>query len=95
MAKAEKVLIENKLLKSIFKTKFLDKITEFETDISPIGVVFINETEIDGDKKGIPIVWSHHNREEIKNGQLHVESPNSELMEFFIKLIEEDFDESE
>jgi len=94
MAKAEKVLIENKLLNSIFKKEFLEGISEFETTIFPIAVVFINEMKIDGEKKGIPIILSHHTSEDIKNKQLHIESQNSDLMEFFIKFMEEDFDES-
>ena len=92
MAKAEKVLIENKLLNSIFKKEFLERISEFETEIFPIAVVFINEIKIGVEKKGIPIILSHHTGEEIKNQQLHIESQNSDLMEFFIKFIEEDFD---
>ena len=94
MAKAEKVLIENKLLNSIFRKEFLEKVSEFETTIFPIAVVFINEMKIDGEKKGIPIILSHHTDEEIKNKQLHIESQNSDLMEFFIKFMEENFDES-
>jgi len=94
MAKAEKVLIENKLLNSIFKKEFLERISEFETKIFPIAVVFINEMKIDGEKKGFPIILSHHTSKEIKNKQLHIESQNSDLMEFFIKFMEEDFDES-
>lgn len=94
MAKAEKVLIENKLLNSIFKKEFLERISEFETKIFPIAVVFINEIKIDGEKKGIPIILSHHTGEEIKNQQLHIESQNSDIMEFFIKFMEEDFNES-
>lgn len=58
MAKAEKVLIENKLLNSIFKKEFLERISEFETKIFPIAVVFINEMKIDGEKKGFPIILS-------------------------------------
>ena len=94
MAKAEKVLIENKLLNSIFKKEFLEGISEFETEIFPTAVVFINEMIIDGEKKGIPIILSHHTNEEIKNKQLHIESQNSDLIEFFIKFMEDDFDES-
>ena len=94
MAKAEKVLIENKLLNSIFKKEFLEGISEFETKIFPTAVVFINEMKIDGEKIGIPIVLSHHTNEEIKNKQLHIESQNSDLIEFFIKFMEDDFDES-
>ena len=95
MAKAEKVLIENKLLNSIFKKEFLERISKFETQIFPIAVVFINEMKIDGEKKGIPIILSHHTGEDIKNKQLHIESQNSDLMEYFIKIMEEDFDESD
>ena len=46
--------IENKLLNSIFKKEFLERISEFETKIFPIAVVFINEMKIDGEKKGFP-----------------------------------------
>ena len=88
MAKAEKLLIENKLLKDFLKDDFTNKLDKFGK-IFPISIVFINEIERDGKKISNPIIISHQNNEEVKNKIIHVESPDSDLIDKIVKLIEE------
>lgn len=88
MAKSEKVLIENASLKDIFKEDFLEQISKSAKDIFPVTVVFMNEFDIDGKKQAYPIALNHNNNNEVKNRILHIESPNTELLELFIKAIE-------
>lgn len=88
MAKTEKVLIEHASLKDIFKEEFLEKLNESGKDIFPVTIVFMNEFDVEGKKQAYPIVLNHISNDEVKNKVLHVESPNSELLELFIRIIE-------
>lgn len=88
MAKPEKVLIERASLKDIFKDEFLQKISESGKDIFPVTIVFMNEFDVEGKKQAYPIVLNHNSNDEVRNKMLHIESPNSELLELFIKIIE-------
>lgn len=64
MAKAEKLLIENKLLKDFLKDDFTSKLDKVGK-IFPISIVFINEIERDGKRISNPIIISHQNNEEV------------------------------
>jgi hypothetical protein len=88
MAKSEKVLIEHASLRDIFKEDFLEQIKASGKDIFPVTIVFMNEFDVDGKKQAYPIVLNHNNNDEVKNRILHIESPNTELLELFIKAIE-------
>ena len=88
MAKPEKVLIEHASLKDIFKDEFLQRITESGKDIFPVTIVFMNEFDVEGKKQAYPIILNHNSNDEVKNKILHIASPNSELLEMFIKIIE-------
>ena len=68
--------------------EFLDKLNESGKDIFPVTIVFMNEFDVEGKKQVYPIVLNHINNDEVKNKVLHIESPNSELLELFIRIIE-------
>ena len=88
MAIPEKVLIQNKSLRDLFKEDFLESISAKEGELFPVNITFIHETEKDGKKLGFPIVISHGNDREIKDKKLHLESPDQEMLEKFIKALE-------
>ena len=88
MAITEKVLIENKSLKDVFKEDFLESISTKEGELFPVNIMFIHETEKNGKKLGFPIIINHGNNQEVKDKKLHLESPSQEMLEKFIKALE-------
>lgn len=84
----EKVLIEKKSLKDIFKKEFLDSISTSNGELFPVNVMFIHESEKDGKKQAFPVVLSHGNNQEVVNRKLHLESPNEDILNRFIKALE-------
>jgi len=88
MAKAEKVQIENVTLNDIFKDEFIKKVKKLGKNIFPITVVFINEFDKDGKKQAYPLVLNHQSNKEVENKILHIESPDTDLLESFVKLLE-------
>ena len=88
MAVPEKVLIQNKSLRDLFKEDFLESLSTKEGVLFPVNIMFIHETEKDGKKLGFPIVISHGTGQEVKDKKLHLESPDQEMLEKFIKALE-------
>jgi len=88
MAKAEKVQIENVTLNDIFKEEFIKKVSKLGKSIFPITVVFINEFERDGKKQAYPLVLSHQSSKEVETKILHIESPDTDLLDSFVKFLE-------
>ena len=88
MAIPEKVLIQNKSLREVFKEDFLESISTKEGELFPVNIMFIHETEKDGKKLGFPIIISHGNVQEVKDKKLHLESPDQGMLEKFIKALE-------
>ncbi len=61
---------------------------ESKTEISTVGLILVSSRR-EGDKlKEIPIVISHQNPKEIQDGVLHIESPDSKLIEITAKFFE-------
>ena len=87
MAKAEKVQIENVTLNDIFKEEFIKKVSKLGKSIFPITVV-INEFERDGKKQAYPLVLSHQSSKEVETKILHIESPDTDLLDSFVKFLE-------
>lgn len=88
MAKPEKYLLENYSIEEMFNEKFIEKLKSLKKDIFPVSVVFINEKNEGGCLKADPIIFSHINKNEVKNKKLHIESPDTEIVESIIKIIE-------
>ena len=88
MAIPEKVLIENKSLKEVFKKDFLESILTKDGEIFPVNIMFIHETEENGKKIAFPIIISHGDSQEVKDKKLHLESPNQNMLEKFINALE-------
>jgi hypothetical protein len=88
MAKAERVIIEKKFLKDIFRKEFLDIIQKVGGNVFPISVILLNEVVNEKSKMAFPIVINHQNKEEVNNGILHIESPNTDLVDKLSKLME-------
>ena len=89
MAKAEKVLIEGKFLKDFFKDEFIDKMNKLGAETFPISIILLRERKRNGKKEAYPIILNHQNKDEVQNGKLHVESPDTDLVDRFSKMIEE------
>lgn len=88
MAKAEKFLVENQSLKELFNKDFLEKLNKLDKNIFPATVFFVKEFERNGKKMVTPLILSHQNNKEVQNNILHIESPDTKLLDNFIKMIE-------
>lgn len=88
MAKAEKYLIENYTLHDLFKEEFLNKLKELKGETFPVSVVLVNVLENNGNKQGSPLILNHQSADEVKSKVLHVESPNTDLVERAIEILE-------
>jgi hypothetical protein len=55
---------------------------ELGEQFSPVGLVFISES-------GVPVLVNHETRAEIQNRVVHIQSPDEQLMDKFVKVIEE------
>lgn len=85
--KAEKIVIDNKSIKDIFKDDFIHKLKKTNRNIYPVNIVFISETEKNGSKQIQPLVFSHQTSEEVQKNIMHIESPDTELVEIISKII--------
>jgi len=90
MAKPEKFLIENYSLGDVFKEEFMQKIKGIDSSIFPTSIVFIVEKEDDGMKSIAPLIFSHQTNQEVEQKRLHIESPDTVLIEKAIKEFEEE-----
>lgn len=89
-AKAEKFVLEGITINDLIKEDFLDKLREKDNNIFPISLVFISEKGNEKMKQGFPLVLSHQSNEEIKNKILHIESPDSDLVESLKEILEDE-----
>jgi len=88
MAKPERFQFYDVSLKDIFKDDFISNLTKINKDLFPVTVVIIKEFEENGKKQAIPLVLSHQNNIEVKNKILHIESPDTDLLDKVVKFIE-------
>lgn len=88
MAKPERFQLSNVSLKDIFKDDFIGYLTKINKDLFPVTVVIIKEFEENGKKQAIPLILSHQNNAEVKNKLLHIESPDTDLLDTVVKFIE-------
>ena len=88
MARTEKVLIENKSLKDVFKEDFLESLSTKDGELFPVNIMFIHETEENGGKIAFPTSLSHWNNQEVKAKKLHLESSDQGMLEKFTQALE-------
>lgn len=88
MVKAEKVIIEDFSIRDILKEDFIQKIDRLGLDLFPVSIVFINKIEKNGKKLAYPLLLSHESDTDFKSRLLHIESPNTDLVEYFTKMLE-------
>lgn len=88
MAKAEKLLIENFSLNDVFKEDFLKKLNELKNNTFPVNVIFINEFEKEGKKQANPLILSHQNTRDVHNKILHLECPDTNLLDSVAEMLE-------
>jgi len=89
MAKAEKFMIENISISDLIKEDFLKKIEKIDSNIFPVSLLFISEKGEGKIKQASPLILNHQSNEEVKNRILHIESPDTELVESVTKILEE------
>lgn len=89
MAKAEKNIIENKSIADYLNKDFLDKLQKLNLGIFPVSLVFISEREINNTKQASPLLLIHQTSDEVKNRRLHIESPDTALVELVTNMLEE------
>ena len=89
-AKAEKFVLEGITINDLIKEDFLKELRKKDNNIFPISLVFISEKGNEKMKQGFPLVLSHQSNEEIKNKILHIESPDSDLVESLKEILEEE-----
>jgi len=88
MAKPEKFVIENTSISDLIKEDFLEKLKKINNNIFPVSLFFISEKKDGNIKQAFPLILSHQNSEEVQNKKIHIESPDTELVESVAKLIE-------
>ncbi|MCX6742062.1 MAG: hypothetical protein NTX24_02715 [Candidatus Pacearchaeota archaeon] len=87
MVKIEKVILENYCITDIFKEDFIEKIKGLSGETFPISLVLINEKGSEDKKEVSPIIFSHQSNEEIKKKIMHLESPNTDLLNELLKVL--------
>ena len=90
-AKAEKFVLEGITINDLIKEDFLKELRKKDSNIFPISLVFISEKGNEKMKQGFPLVLSHQSNEEIKNKILHIESPDSDLVESLKEILEKGY----
>jgi len=88
-AKPEKFVLEGITINDLIKEDFLEELRKKGGNIFPISLVFINEKSNEKMKLVSPLILSHQNNEEINNKILHIESPDSNLVESLKAMLEE------
>ena len=89
-AKAEKFVLEGITINDLIKEDFLKELRKKDSNIFPISLVFISEKGNEKMKQGFPLVLSHQSNEEINNKILHIESPDSDLVESLKEILEKE-----
>lgn len=87
MVKIEKVILEDYCITDIFKEDFIKKISGLQGETFPINLVLINEKGSENKREVSPIIFSHQSNEEVKKKIMHLESPNTELLNELIKVL--------
>lgn len=88
MAKAEKFVVDKISISDLIKDEFLNKLKEIDKNIFPVSLVFISERGDGEIKQAFPLLFMHQTNEEVKNKLMHIESPDTKLVESVTKLIE-------
>lgn len=90
MSKKEKIRLNDLSIRDLINPKFEKEIEKKDLSIIPISLVFIDVKKSKNKIKKIsPIILSHQNDKEIKNKILHLECPESEILEKMEKILEE------
>ena len=87
-AKPEKFALEGITINDLIKEDFLEKLKKREENIFPISLVFLSEKSKEKMKLVSPLILSHQSNEEINNKILHIESPDSNLVESLKEILE-------
>jgi len=74
----EGIRIQGFLIKDLLKDDFVKELAQLKADLDPVALVLIGK---------VPLTLGHQKKEEIDKKIIHINCPNSELLDKFVNLI--------